>query len=229
MRTPGHVNERVRRTVETYERVAETYADSHGDRSVVADIVERFVTAVVDVDRGDRGSGRVRPRVLDVGCGPGWESATFADAGLDPVSFDLTRSFLDQTRERVPQATPVRGDMRALLFADDNFDGLWACASLLHVPESDVPATLAEFERVLGDGGVVVCSLKAAEAGDGRTRRTEMRAAGVSTGAPTTTTGDTSSATTPKGCGSCSRRRACRSRMRPSAATIPTPETTGSP
>ncbi|QLH78184.1 class I SAM-dependent methyltransferase [Halosimplex rubrum] len=161
------MDERVRRTVETYERVADDYADRHGDRSVVAGIVEEFVTAV---DRtGDRRRTRGGqtdptdpPRVLDVGCGPGWESAAFDDAGFDTVPFDLTRSFLDRARERVPDAAPVRGDMRALPVADDGFDGLWACASLLHVPEREVPATLAEFERVLADGGTTLVSLKAA-------------------------------------------------------------------
>ncbi|QPV63187.1 class I SAM-dependent methyltransferase [Halosimplex litoreum] len=165
------MDERVRRTVETYERVADEYADRHGDRSVVADIVEAFVTAV---DGAATDSARVDPatpggepdpagppRVLDVGCGPGWESAAFAEADFDTVPFDLTRSFLDRARECVPDGTPVRGDMRALPFADGGFDGLWACASLLHVPERDVPATLAEFERVLADGGVALVSLEA--------------------------------------------------------------------
>jgi SAM-dependent methyltransferase len=185
------MDDRVRHTVETYERVADDYADRHGDRSVVADIVAEFVTAVdatapdsttrgveadpadpgsrgVEADPADPGSRGVEAdpadpsRVLDVGCGPGWESAVFAEAGFETVPFDLTRSFLDRARERVPDGEPVRGDMRALPFADDGFDGLWACASLLHVPERDVPATLAEFERVLADGGVALVSLKAA-------------------------------------------------------------------
>ncbi|ELZ23466.1 ubiquinone/menaquinone biosynthesis methyltransferase UbiE [Halosimplex carlsbadense 2-9-1] len=161
------MDERVRRTVETYERVADDYADRHGDRSVVADIVEAFVTAVdaTGADPGTRGGEpdpTGPPRVLDVGCGPGWESAAFTEAGFDTVPFDLTRSFLDRARERVPDGAPVRGDMRTLPFADDGFDGLWACASLLHVPERDVSATLAEFERVLAQGGVALVSLKAA-------------------------------------------------------------------
>jgi SAM-dependent methyltransferase len=178
------MDERVRDTAETYERVADDYADRHGDRSVVADIVAEFVTAVdaTGADRAgadsttrgdesepaepgprsDESDPADPPRVLDVGCGPGWESAAFAEAGFDTVPFDLTRSFLDRARERVPDGVPVRGDMRALPFADDGFDGLWACASLLHVPERDVPATLAEFERVLADGGVTLVSLKVA-------------------------------------------------------------------
>jgi ubiquinone/menaquinone biosynthesis C-methylase UbiE len=163
------MDERVRRTVETYERVADTYEEIHGDRSVVADIVAEFVTAVDRAEtrtRADGADSTPPPRVLDVGCGPGWESAAFAGTGFDTVPFDLTPSFLGQTRERVPDAAPVRGDMRALPFADDSFDGLWACASLLHVPESEVPGTLAEFERVLADGGVTTVSLKAAGTDD---------------------------------------------------------------
>ncbi|WP_436925071.1 class I SAM-dependent methyltransferase [Halosimplex amylolyticum] len=176
------MDERVRRTVETYERVAGTYESLHGDREAVAEIVERFVAAVEDASgTGASGTGASetdptwtdaggRPRVLDVGCGPGWESAAFAEAGFEPVSFDLTASFLEQADERVPEATVVRGDMRALPFADASFDGLWACASLLHVPEAEVPATLAEFERVLVDGGVVLVSLKRSDAADDRDR-----------------------------------------------------------
>ena len=158
------MDERVRRTVETYERIAETYANIHGDREQVAALVEQF-TAAVDEESADALAHP--PRVLDVGCGPGWESASFAEVGFDVVSFDLTRSFLDETRERVPDASVVRGDMRALPFADDSFDGLWACASLLHVPEPEVPSTLADFERVLVDGGVVLVSMKRAGGDDG--------------------------------------------------------------
>jgi len=157
------MDERVRQTVETYERVAETYASIHDDREQVAELVEQFVTAV---DGAFDDSFACSPRVVDVGCGPGWESASFAEVGFDAVSFDLTRSFLDETRERVPDASVVRGDMRALPFTDDSFDGLWACASLLHVPEAEVPSTLADFERVLVDGGVVLVSMKRAETGD---------------------------------------------------------------
>jgi SAM-dependent methyltransferase len=156
------MDKRVRRTVETYERIAETYATVHGDREQIAELVEQFVSAVDDaVDD----SPVCSPRVLDVGCGPGWESASFVEAGFETVSFDLTRSFLDETRERVPDPNVVRGDMRMLPFADDSVDGLWACASLLHVPEDEVPPTLADFERVLVDGGIVLVSMKRTETG----------------------------------------------------------------
>jgi len=158
------MDERVRRTVETYESIADTYAEIHGDRESVADLIRQFLKAVAAT--GDDGGGEAL-RVLDVGPGPGWETATFDDHGFDAVAVDVTRSFLEKTRDRVPDAALVSGDMRSLPFADGAFDGLWACASLLHVPREDVPGTLSEYERVLAPGGVTVVSIQRRRGGGG--------------------------------------------------------------
>lgn len=50
--------------------------------------------------------------------------------------------------------------MRELPLASESVDGLWACASLLHVPRSDAVPTLAEFGRVLDPEGVALVMLK---------------------------------------------------------------------
>lgn len=54
-------------------------------------------------------------------------------------------------------------DMRALGFADDSFDGLWACASFLHVPFDDALGTLQEFQRVLRPNGACFCAVARGE------------------------------------------------------------------
>lgn len=145
------MDERLRRTVETYESVADQYADRHADRSGVAEMVRAFLDSL---------DGR---RVLDVGCGPGWETATFADEGLDVTGIDLSPSFLAGARDRTPAGSFARADMRSLPFQSGAFDGIWACASLLHVPRDDVGGTLSEFHRVLADDGLLVASLKRAD------------------------------------------------------------------
>lgn len=106
-----------------------------------------------------------QPRVLDVGCGPGWESATFTDAGHDVLGIDLASAFLDAASETAPGTDYARMDMRRLGIAEDAFTGLWACASFLHVPREAAPATLERFARVLGNDGVLALTVKR---GDGR-------------------------------------------------------------
>jgi len=148
-------------TIATYQSVADEYRERHDDRSPVADLVERFLDAVADATDGDPG------RVADVGCGPGWESATFAARGHDVLGVDLTPAFLRAAREEAPAAAFARMDMRRPGVADDALDGLWACASFLHVPREDASATLAAFHRALRPGGVLALSVKR---GDGEQR-----------------------------------------------------------
>lgn len=135
-------------TIETYDRVAGEYRERHRDRDPLADQVDRFCGAV---------DGSM---ILDVGCGPGWESATFAERGYDVLGVDVTPGLLEIAREEAPTADFARMDMRELGVADGAVDGIWACASFLHVPRSDARDTLAEFRRVLRDGGTLWLSVK---------------------------------------------------------------------
>lgn len=135
-------------TIGTYDRVAEEYRERHDDREPLADQVERFCDAL-------DGS-----TVLDVGCGPGWESATLSNRGYDVIGIDLTPSLLNIANAEAPTVDFARMDMRKLALADNTIDGIWACASFLHVPRSEAIQTLREFRRVLSGGGVLWLSVK---------------------------------------------------------------------
>jgi len=147
-------------TISTYQSVADEYRERHGDRSVVRELVERFLDAL------EPPTDRESARIADVGCGPGWESATFAERGHEVVGADLTPAFLRAANARAPSASFARMDMRSLGVADDSLDGLWACASFLHVPRADAPETLREFRRALRPEGVLCLSVAQ---GDGET------------------------------------------------------------
>lgn len=143
-------------TVGTYDDVADEYESRHRDRSAVADLVERFRGALKDRVEG----GPSAARVLDAGCGPGWETETFADWGADVVAIDLTSAFARRTADRVPDASVARMDMRHLGLPSESLDGVWACASFLHVPRDDAQATLASFATVLRPGGALLLAVK---------------------------------------------------------------------
>ena len=42
----------------------------------------------------------------------------------------------------------------------DNFDGIWACASVLHVPENNISTVLSKFTDALKDNGILYTSFK---------------------------------------------------------------------
>ncbi|AFK19054.1 class I SAM-dependent methyltransferase [Haloferax mediterranei ATCC 33500] len=138
-------------TSTVYESNSEAFVEKYRSESVAARFGDDFYTEL---------SGK---RVLDVGCGPGADTETFSSDGFDVVGFDLTASFIETAHATVPDASFVRGDMRRLPFRDETFDGVWSCASFLHVPRANAPETLREFRRVLAPEGVAYLSLKHGE------------------------------------------------------------------
>lgn len=153
------------RTLETYERIADAYERRHGDGDGRETGREEIAAAL------DRFTGRLPAggTVLDVGCGPGWETAAFDASGYDMVGLDRTGAFCRQAAERAPGRV-LQGDMRALPIPDDTVAGIWACASLLHLPREDVQGTLQGFGRGLEPGGHCWLTVKAGEGtttGDG--------------------------------------------------------------
>jgi SAM-dependent methyltransferase len=101
--------------------------------------------------------------VLDAGSGPGRDCAYLAELGLRPMALDLSRAMLAEGRRRGLAAPAVQADLRWLPFADGSFPGVWASASLLHLPQNDLVPTLREFGRVIGRG----CLYLALKEGEG--------------------------------------------------------------
>jgi len=101
--------------------------------------------------------------VLDAGSGPGRDCAYLAELGFRPVALDLAREMLAEGRRRGLAAPATQADLRRLPFADGSFSGVWASASLLHLPQTDLVPTLRELGRVMGRG----CLYLALKEGEG--------------------------------------------------------------
>jgi len=135
---------------EAYERDAEGWAGRGHDKSLLARQYERIAGLV----------GAIGP-VLDLGCGPGFDTAELKARGLAVVGLDITRAMLNIAGRRLSSGAPlVQGDSRCLPFAGGTFAGVWASASLLHLPKSQVSPALREVRRVLQDGGVFYSAMK---------------------------------------------------------------------
>jgi len=99
-------------------------------------------------------------KVLDVGCGTGIPSAKFLfERGCEVVGIDFSAEMLKMARVNVPQVRFIEKDMTKLDFAEDSFDGLTACYSIIHVQREEHEALFRNFHRILRPGCVMLISL----------------------------------------------------------------------
>lgn len=93
-------------------------------------------------------------RVIDVGCGRGSTLDYLRRCGFNAVGVDMSESTLQLARELIDDAAVVRASGESLPFADASADGVLAECSLSLM--GNAPTALAEFHRVLRDGGRLV-------------------------------------------------------------------------
>lgn len=98
--------------------------------------------------------------ILDAGCGPGRDSEYFAQHGLNVTGVDLSEKLLEIAKNRVPQIEFLKQDLRKLEFPAQSLDGIWACASLLHLQREEIPAVLQGFHKILKENGILFILVK---------------------------------------------------------------------
>jgi len=95
--------------------------------------------------------------ILDLGCGPGRDLAAFARLGHRPVGLDGAPEFVAMARAAC-DCEVWEQDFLQLDLPAGRFDGVYANASLFHVPRQELPRVLAELHAALRPGGVLFCS-----------------------------------------------------------------------
>ena len=99
--------------------------------------------------------------VLDLGCGSGRDSAYFISSGFDVTAMDASEEMCNLASIHIGQ------DVLHLSFAEMDFnqvfDGIWACASLLHVPSEEIDTILAKVINSLKINGVLFLSFRYGE------------------------------------------------------------------
>ena len=99
-----------------------------------------------------------RAHILDFGCGSGRDTKAFLDAGY-------TVEAVDGSSELCRAASEYTGiSAKQMLFQDLDvegiYDGIWACASILHLPKAELAAVLEKIAAALKPDGVLYTSFK---------------------------------------------------------------------
>jgi SAM-dependent methyltransferase len=96
--------------------------------------------------------------ILDAGCGSGRDALAFASLGHKVVAFDASPALVSLAEQHF--GLPVQ----CLRFQDvawkAQFHGIWACASLLHVPLAELPDVMRRLCDALKPSGILYASFK---------------------------------------------------------------------
>src|SRR6202045_482277 len=95
--------------------------------------------------------------ILDFGCGPGRDLKVFADLGHIAIGLEGAAPFAAMARAH-SGCEVWHQDFLHLELPENRFDGVFANASLFHVPSQELPRVLRELHASLKPGGVLFSS-----------------------------------------------------------------------
>lgn len=133
-------------SVEFYEANAETFFD----RTVEADMDAPRAAFAALLPPG--------ARVLDAGCGSGRDALALSRLGFQVTATEASPKLAELARTHT--GLPIQVMTFDQMAWREAFEGVWACASLLHVPRADLPDAVGRLRDALVPDGVLWMSFK---------------------------------------------------------------------
>lgn len=147
---PHHTTSRVvAQTLETYDRYARLFLARWGKpRYTRPALLVEWLTLLPK-----------RAVLLDLGCGGGQDTRYLKAVGHRVIGLDRTLPLLRFGKKRSPFVPLILADMRSLPLRTASLDGIWAAASLVHLPKAAAVQALMELHRLVGPGGVLAATV----------------------------------------------------------------------
>ena len=96
--------------------------------------------------------------VIDIGCGSGRDVRAFCDMGFKATGLDASEKLVRLATERVGIKV-INADMSSWI-AEEPYDGIWCCASLMHLDDEECRRFFANLDHNLKPCGVLYISVK---------------------------------------------------------------------
>ena len=133
-------------TLDYYNKNAKEYFDNTVDADM-SDCYQKFLKYLPE-----------GAYILDAGCGSGRDSKYFLSLGYRVKAIDGSKKMCELASDYLGQE--VENVNFNDIDYDQEFDGIWACASLLHVYKDDIGSVILKMRNALRDEGVMHASFK---------------------------------------------------------------------
>ena len=145
--TPEELDRITAGTLGHYDRIAQQFRERTWDHDVSQNIAAllRHIEAEPPLS------------ILDFGCGPGRDLLAFRRLGHQPIGVEGSPALAAMARESTG-CEVLEQNFLALDLPPGHFDGVYANASLFHVPAQELPRVLSELQQALKPGGVLFSS-----------------------------------------------------------------------
>lgn len=100
-------------------------------------------------------------KILDAGCGSGRDSKCFIDKGYKVVAFDGSQELATLAGQLT--GLPIHHKLLSQINDHEEFDGIWASASLLHIPKNELLTILKKLKKALKPKGIWYISFRYGE------------------------------------------------------------------
>ena len=134
------------KTIDYYNNHAEEFTAS----TFEVDMESLYQPFLVELQEG--------ARILDVGCGPGRDTLAFKNKGYQVDAIDYSEELVKKATQLT--GIPVRLQSFYEIDADQAYDGIWACASLLHCERTRLKEVIGKLLSALKPNGMLYMSFK---------------------------------------------------------------------
>ena len=134
------------KTIDYYNKHAEEFTAS----TFEVDMESLYQPFLVELQEG--------ARILDVGCGPGRDTLAFKNKGYQVDAIDYSEELV----KKASRLTGIPIKLKSFYEVDDYeaYDGIWACASLLHCERTRLKEVIGKLLSALKPNGVIYMSFK---------------------------------------------------------------------
>lgn len=135
-----------------YDNTAADWSEEFLNEKKQSEILTKFYDCFYD-------GGTTKPRILDLGCGAGYDAKILSKCGAKVLGIDISENLIQIAKKNVPECRFLVGDARDSLARLGRFEGIVCLATLIHIEPIDMQKTLKNMADVLKKGGLLLVSV----------------------------------------------------------------------